>query len=125
MAKLTVNQGLGESLDNDYGLQALDAIDAMCVSNFGTLLTTTTTVAAATNKDTNVFDALPTRSGQVVTAITTWGTGEANFAVTTVTLHRDGAGAFTGVYGGVDGQSITKNPDLSLKLTMTDTRSSA
>ena len=125
MARITVNQGLQESLDNEWGLQALDAIDAMCVSNFGTLSSTTTTVAAATSKDANGLDAGTSRTNQTVTVTATWGTGEANFQITTVTLHRDGVGAFTGVYGGVDGQSVTKTVDFSLKITMTDTRTSA
>lgn len=124
MAKLIVNQGLQESLDNDYGLQALDAIDSMCVSDFGTLLAATTSVAAASNKDCNLLTSA-SRSGQVVTTVGDWGTGEANFTITTITLHRDGAGAYTGLYGGVDGQSIAKNSDFSLKLTLTDTRTSA
>jgi hypothetical protein len=123
VAKITVNQGLQVSIDNDYGNAAVNIIDAMAVSDFGTLLAGTTSIAAATNKDANALTS-STRSGQVNTAIGDWTTGEANFAITTITLHRGGAGVFTDVYGGIDGQSLTKNSDFALKITLTDTRTS-
>lgn len=121
MARLIVNQGLQDSLTSDYS--TLNTIDSMCVSNFGTLLAATTTVAAATSKDTNLLTST-SRTGQVQTSIGDWTTAEANFAITTITLHRDGVGAFTGLYGGIDGQSLTKTVDATLKITITDTRTS-
>lgn len=123
MAKLTVNQGLQVSLDNDYANAALKAINAISVSNFGTLLVGTTTLAAASSKQCNALTST-SRTGQVQTSVVDYTTAQANFPITTLVEHRGGAGVFTDVYGGIDAQSLTKTVDATLKVTITDTRTS-
>lgn len=124
MASKIVDQGLQKSLDATFGIGVADPVDAMGVSDFGTLLAGTTSIAAAVNKDVNALDSPPTRAGNVVTCVGLWGTAEANFTITTVTLHHDGAGVNTGVYGGIDGQSIAKTSGFSLRITTTITYAS-
>lgn len=123
MAKLIVNQGLQVSLDNDYGNVAVNIIDAGAVSDFGTLLAATTTIAAAANKLANALTS-SSRSGQVQTSVLDILTSEGNFTITTLTLHRGGNDVFTDVYGGIDAQSFLKTSDAALKVTVTDTRTS-
>lgn len=125
MARRITDQGLQDSLDATFNVGgtgtpggAFDPVDAMGVSNFGTLLAGTTSIASAGSKLVKAFDAAPTRNNLTVTCVATFGTGEANFQITTVTLHNDGAAVNTGVYGGVDAQSLTKTSDFSLKITM-------
>lgn len=124
MASLITNTGLQTSLDLTFGIGCETAIDAMGISDFGCIAAGTTTIAAATNKDVNSFDATPTRCAQTVSAVATFSTSEGNFTITTITLHNDGAGAFTGVYGGIDNQSITKTTDFTLTITMNITYTS-
>lgn len=124
MASIVTNLGLQDSLENTFGI-ANDPIDAMGVSDLGGLAAGTTSIAAASNKDVNAFDSTPTRNAQTVSCVATWGTSEANFTITDITLHNDGAGANTGVYGGVDSQSITKTSDFTLTITMQITYASA
>lgn len=118
MASRITDQGLQDSLDCTFGITAADPVDAMAVSDFGVLAATTTTIGTATNKVIKAFDATPTRSANTVTCKTTYATTEANFAITTVTLHNDGAGVATGLFGGIDAQSITKTADFSLTITV-------
>lgn len=125
MASIITDQGLQDSLDMTFGITAQDAVDAMGVSDYGALIAATTNITSATNKVVNALDATPTRSGQTVTTIATFATGQANFTITTITLHNDGAAAYTGVYGGVDNQSLTKTSDFSLTITMKVTYASA
>lgn len=125
MASIITDQGLEDSLDMTFGITAQDAVDAMGVSDFGGINATTTSIAAASNKEVNVFDSTPTRSGQEVTCVATFGTSEANFNITDITLHNDGVGANTGVFGGIDNQSLTKTSDFSLTITLKVTYASA
>lgn len=118
MASNITNQGLQDSLDVTFGVTAADPVDAMGVSDFGNILAGTSSIAAASNKQVNALDSTPTRTDQTVTTIATFATGEGNFAISTITLHNDGAAANTGVYGGVDSQSITKTSDFTLTITM-------
>ena len=124
MASLITNQGLADSLNNSFGIGTADPVDAMGVSNFGSLAAGTTTIAAATSKKINAI-ATPTISSQTVTCVGVFTTGQGNFAITTITLHNDGADTSTGVYGGVDGQSITKTSDFSLTITLQITYATA
>lgn len=117
MASRVTDQGLQDSLDNSFGIAASDPVDAMGISDFGAIAAGTTSIAAAANKDVNLLSSA-TRTGQTVTVVGVWGTGEGNFTITTITLHNDGGGAFTGVYGGVDNQSLTKTSDFILTITM-------
>ena len=125
MASRITNQGLEDSLDVTFGIIAADPVDAMGVSDFGSLAAATVSIAAATNKQINALDTTPTRAGQTVTCKATFTTAQANFNITTITLHNDGAGVATGVFGGIDGQSITKNSGFSLTITVKVTYATA
>lgn len=132
MASRIVNQGLADSLTATFRVGGggtvggpFDPVDAMSVSNFGNLLAGTTDLSGAVNKQCNVLDSTPTLASQTVTCVCTFTTGQANFAITTVALHNDGADVFTGVYGGVDNQALTKTSDFSLKITLTITYATA
>lgn len=110
MARTTVLQGLNQALANHYGIGTQKPVNAMCLSNIGALAANTTTVAAATNKVCNALAAtpVPTPASGLVTSTAVFTAAQINGkAFTTITLHTDGAGNFTGVYGGVDGQSFT------------------
>lgn len=120
MADLIVDQGLNDGANQIAGL-ASDPPDAMAVSNFGTLLTTTTTIAAAGSKSCVAYSGgFPTMTP---VALLTWrAVFTVAFPITTITNHNDGAGVFTGVQGGVD--SLALNPNnvpLTITLTEVDT----
>ena len=120
-----VDQGIQDMEDNHFGIVAVDVVDAMSVSNFGTLLAGTTSVAAATFEDINALDATPTRSGLTVTSIASWVASELNGNnITTIALHNDGAGAATGVQCGVWGLDITLT-DVDLTVEMDTTGATA
>lgn len=80
----------------------------------------------------NAFDQAlspaPTRTGQVITHVTTYATGVGNFTTRRLALHDDTAGNVTTssdtLVSGVDGQSLTKTNDFTmtptLKLTYTN-----
>lgn len=131
MASLIVDQGLQASLDATFDVGGggsgdnFDPVDAIGVSDHGDLASGDTDLANATNDAVNALDDPSSRTDQTVTAEATFGTGEANFEITTVSLHMDGADATTGLYGGVDAQSLTKTSDFSLTITMDVTYSSA
>ena len=117
--------GITDMEDNHFGIAAVDVADAMSVSNFGTLLAGTTTIAAATFKDTNAFDATPTRSGLTVTSIASWTNAEITGQnITTIAIHNDGAGAYTGVQCGVWGLDMTL-VDVDITVEMDTTGASA
>lgn len=120
MARWT-DLGIQDMIDNHLGITASDVVDAMGVSNFGTILAGTTTIAAATFKDVNALDATPTRSGLTGTIVASWTAAEINGNnITTITAHNDGAGVFTGVQYGVDGQDLTFNGvDITIELDCT------
>lgn len=122
MGSKITDQGLQKSADVDFGLAAADPIDAMSISNFGTLLAATTTIAAATQKASSAITN--TRAGNVVSSKGTFGTATGSITVTTIALHRDGVGSYTGVYGGVDALSIQKDNSYTMEPTIQTTYSS-
>lgn len=68
------------------------------------------------------FDATPTRVAQTTTHVMTVPLGSGNFTVRRVALHNlTGASvtaSSTSLFGGIDGQSLTKTPDFTLALTL-------
>lgn len=108
MARKTVDQGLAQLGANNYGIGAVKPVNAMCLSNFGTLGAGVTTVASATNKVCNALLATPVPAGTKVTSTAKFTAAQIDGkAFTNITLHFNGAGAFDGLYGGIDGQSFT------------------
>lgn len=104
---------------NNSGIGTVNPIDAMAWSDIGTVSDTTTTIAAATNKQINALDSTPTLSAEEVTYISSLTTAQLNTVVIdAITLHYDGAGTATGVAAGVDGLSITKKSSYKLTTTM-------
>jgi hypothetical protein len=77
---------------------------------------------AVTNED-DVALATPTRTGQVISHVGTFGTGVANFTIRRVALHDDTIGnvttSSTTLVAGIDGQSFTKSSDFSMVFTLT------
>lgn len=125
MPSIWTNQGLQDMNSNHFGIAAVDVVDAMSVSNFGTILSTTTSVAAATFEDINALDATPTQVGQTVTSIASWLNAEITGQnITTIALHNDGAGVATGVQCGVWGLDMTL-VDVDITVEMDTTGASA
>lgn len=123
MASKVVDQGLQQSADNDAGNGAALAVQSMSISNFGTLLAGTTTLAAATQKASSTLDS-HARSGNVLSYIATFGTSTGTIAVSNIVVHRVASGTYTNVYGGVDALSITKDNTYTLVPTLQVTYSS-
>lgn len=107
-ASRIVDQGLAQSADNDAGNGAQKTIQSMSISNFGTLLAGTTSLAAATQKASAALDS-KVRTGNVVAYKSTFGTSTGTIVVSNITLHRVATGTYTDVHGGVDALSITKD----------------
>lgn len=122
MASRITDYGLQKSADADFGLAAADPIDAMSISNYGSVLAATTTVAAATQKASSAVTS--TRAGNVVSSVATFGTSTGLIVISTLCLHRDGVGVYTGVHSGVDGLSIQKDNSYILKPTLETTYAS-
>lgn len=76
--------------------------------------------AVTTESDAN-FDSTPTRSGQVVSHVATFGTG-VSLTIRRIALHNAAAASVstssTTLIAGVDGQSIVKDSSFSLTITM-------
>ena len=95
----------------------------MAVDDSGTAFAAgTTTLGSPTNLFDQAFDSAPTRSGQVVTHVTTIAAGNGNFTIQRVSLHDDTVANVTGtsttVVAGIDGLSLTKTSDFSLSITL-------
>lgn len=125
MPSIWVNQGLQDMNSNHFGIAAVDVVDAMSVSNFGTLLAGTVSVASATFEDINTLDATPTQTNQTVTCVASWTSAEISGQnITTIALHNDGAGAATGVQAGIYGIDMTL-VDVDITVEIDTTGSSA
>lgn len=115
-ASRIVTQGLKQSADNDAGNGAALAILSMSISNFGTLLATTTSLAAATQKasaalDSHVTDA---SASPITSYVATFGTATGTIVIANICVHRVASGSFTQLHGGVDGLNITKDNTYTL-----------
>ena len=119
MADIVVNQGLNDMLDQWTNFTN-DPIDAIGVSNFGTLLSTTTTIAAAVFEDINAINSATAASSQTTLITADFTSAEiTGNNITTITFHNDGAGASTGVQGGVDAQNLTfSGVDIQVRFTI-------
>lgn len=138
MAALVTNSGLQR-----IGVQASQAsgsgvtyasdrhIQVMSVDDSTNAIVATDDAAndggAITNFFDKVFDATPTRTGEVISHVCTLAAGEANFTIRRILLHDDDAGTVsassTTLVGGIDGQALTKTSDFSLTITVTITYS--
>lgn len=128
MASLVVNQGLqiiaertsigptgGTGLQRR--LQSMSADDGAAAFVAGD-----TNLASPANLEVKTFDATPTRSAQTTTHISTYTTAEANFEIKRFALHNDVQanvnGTSTTLFGGIDGQAITKTADFEMTVTI-------
>lgn len=72
-----------------------------------------------------VFDATPTESSQSITTVTTIGTGDGNFTIRRIAQHDNTAANVTTssntLFGGIDGQSLTKTADFTIAFTLITT----
>ncbi len=119
MADQVTLQGLQQMAKNNSGIGTVNPIDAMGWSDFGTISSSTTTIASATNKQVNALDSTPSLSSEEVTYTSTLTTGQLNgVTIDALTLHYDGAGTNTGVAAGVDGLSLLKAATYALTSTM-------
>jgi hypothetical protein len=77
----------------------------------------------AVTNEADVALATPTRTGQVVSHVGTFGTSVANFTIRRISLHDDTPGnvttSSTTLVAGIDGQSFTKTSDFSMIFTLT------
>lgn len=68
------------------------------------------------------FDATPTRSGQTVSHVATFGTGVANFTIKRIALHNAAAASVTTasdtLVAGLDGQTFGKTSSFSITFTL-------
>lgn len=133
MARLIVNQGLQVELDRLFAINGPPAaIQSMSVDDatgaFAAGNTKLNDGAGFTQLVAQAFDSTATRSAQTVSATTTYATGVANFTIRRVALHFAASGSVTAssttLFGGVDGQSITKTSDFSLAITLQVTATS-
>lgn len=74
----------------------------------------------------NMFDQAlntPTRTGQVISHVTTIPTGSGNFTIRRIALHDDTAANVTTasdtLVAGIDGQALTKTADFTITFTLT------
>ena len=124
MASLIVDRGLqiiggrtSQTADSFNELRSMAVDDGASAFVAGD-----TDLGSPANLQVNDFDATPTRSAETVTHVATYASGEANFEITRISLHNDDAvnvtGSSTTLFGGIDGQSITKTADFTMTITV-------
>ena len=126
MAAIVVDQGLNRIADTasqTSGYSASRYIRTMAIDDSATAFTAvTTTLGSPSNLYDQAFDSAPTRSGQVVTHVTTIAAGNGNFTIRRTSLHDDTTANVTGssttLVAGIDGLSLTKTSDFTLSLTL-------
>lgn len=136
MANRVVNAGLNRIADTasqTSGYSASRYIRTLSIDDSSNAFTATDTAlnsgGAVTNEYDQGFDSTPTRSGQVVTHVSTIPTGSGNFTIRRIALHDDTAAnvttSSTTLVAGVDGQSFTKTADFTIQFTLTLTYQNA
>ncbi len=121
MATIVVNRGLQVAVGRlSSTADSFAALQSMAVDDRSTaFVATDTSLGSPANVAAKAFDATPTRSAQTVTHETTFATTEANFTIRRISLHNAAAGSVNGTSTtlcmGVDGQSLTKTSDFSVK----------
>jgi hypothetical protein len=131
MASIIVNRGLqvtGGILSGTA--DAFAALQSLAVDDdtdaFGS---TDTTLGSPASVAVVAFDSTPTRSGQTVTHLGTFAVGAANFTIKRISLHNAASGSVSGssttLYGGIDGQSLTKTSDFTITFTIRITQTNA
>ena len=124
MPSLIVNRGLQILVGRlSQTADAFNELRSMAVDDGASAFVAgDTDLGSPANLQVNDFDATPTRSAQTVTHVATYASGEANFEVRRISLHNDDAanvnGASTTLFGGIDGQSITKTSDFTMTITV-------
>ena len=133
MARLIVNQGLQVELDRLFAINGPPAaVQSMAVDDateaFQAADTKLNDGTGYTQHVAQAFDSAATRASQTVSATTTYGTGTANFTIRRISLHYAASGSVTAssttLFGGIDGQSLTKTTDFSLAITLQVTATS-
>lgn len=130
MAAKVVNQGLircGKQTFESTNYNAARNVQTMSVDDSAVAIAAGDTAAnsggAITNFFDKVFDATPTESAQTITCVMTLASGEGNFTVRRILLHDDTAANVTSssssLFGGIDGQSLTKTLDFTMEITIT------
>lgn len=124
MAAIITNRGLqviaGRASNTSDGFLEIDtmSVDDRAVA----FAAGDTQLGAPANEFDKAFDAPPTRAGQVVSHLSTFATGEANFTIRRVALHNEipanVSGTSATLVAGIDGQSLTKTSDFSLAITV-------
>jgi hypothetical protein len=110
---LIVTTGKNLALDRLFGLGSAVAIAGMAVGTSGTAAAPgDTAITGAVFKG---FDSTPVRTGQTVTAQTTYGTSEANIAIREVGLLTAAGGV---LFNRIVTSAITKDSALSLRITV-------
>jgi hypothetical protein len=131
MASIIVTRGLqitGGRLSTT--VDAFQALQSLAVDDRATgFAAGDTSLNSPANVAVVAFDSTPTRSGQTVTHLGTFATGAANFIIKRISLHNAAFGSVTAssttLYGGIDGQSITKTSDFTVTFTIRITQSDA
>lgn len=130
MAAKIVNQGLircGKQTFESTNYNAARNVQTLSIDDssnaFAAGDTALNSGGAVSNEFDQVFDATPTESSQTVTTVTTIGTGDGNFTIRRIALHDDTAAnvttSSTTLFGGIDGQSLTKTSDFTMEITVT------
>lgn len=131
MASITVNRGLqviGGRASNTA--DAFLEIDTMAVDDKATaFLAADTNLATPTNLFAQLFDAVPARTNQTVAHIMTLATGNGNFTIRRFSLHNttpasNVTNTSVTLVSGIDGQSLTKTTDFTLRATINHTYTS-
>lgn len=132
MAAIIVNQGLirlGKQAFQSTNYNVARYVRTMSFDDstvaFGATDTALNSGGAVTNEYDQAFDATPTESSQTITCACTIPTGSGNFTIKRIALHDDTTTnvttSSTTLFGGVDGQSLTKTVDFTMTVTLTIT----
>jgi hypothetical protein len=124
MSSIVVNRGLqvtggilSGTSDSFGALQTLAVDDGVSAFVAGD-----TTLGSPGSVAVVAFDSTPTRSAQTVTHLGTFAVGAANFTIKRISLHNAVSGSVSGssttLYGGIDGQSLTKTSDFTITFTI-------
>lgn len=134
MAARTVDQGLqriADTASQTAGFASARFIRTLSLDDgtvaFAAGHTNLESGGAVTNEYDRAFDGTPTRSGLIVSHVTTIPAADALFTIKRVALHDDTVAnvtkTSTTLVAGIDGQSILKTADFTLAITVTLTYS--
>jgi hypothetical protein len=130
MATKIVNQGLqrvADTVSQTSGYNSSRYVRTLSIDDGAVGFVSTHTAlnsgGAIANEFDQAFDSTPSRIGQTVTHVSTIGAVDGNFTIKRIALHDDSAANVTTssstLFGGIDGQSLTKTADFTMELTVT------